>query len=105
MKKIILGMMLFVSSAQAIDPTLQYEHDWSHIGGAFMVQTVAYQTYRKGLKLNKGEALLFSLITTTMITTVYSLTNNVNPNDMGRTMGMNAIGAGLAAGISLTFDF
>jgi EamA domain-containing membrane protein RarD len=73
-----------------------------------MVQTASYGLFRKGLKMNKAESLAFSLATSLMVTTLYSLSNGSSqtPGSLGRTMQMNAIGMGLSAvTCGLVFDF
>jgi hypothetical protein len=105
MKKLILAMLLLSSISQAADPVLQYHRDWSHIGNSFAVQTVMYGVFRKGVGMNKWQATGFSLVSTLMITTLYSLNNNIHPDVMPRTVGMNAIGMALSAGTCIAFDF
>lgn len=108
----LLGFLvagLWSTSAKAEDYTLvsnsalQSQHDWDHIGMSFVVQTASYGFFRKALKMKKEEAILFSLVTSTMVTSIYSLQNN--SNTLGRDIGMNFLGAALSVGTCLVFDF
>jgi len=105
MKRLLLIAMLVASTAWSNDPVYQYHRNWSHIGNSFALQTVMYGVFRKGVGMNKWEATGFSLVSTLMLTTLYSLNNNVHPDNMGNTVLMNSIGMGLSAGTCLAFDF
>lgn len=88
-----------IVNTSALDVT----HTWDHIGTSFAIQTVSYGFFRKVAKMSRPQAILFSLTATMIGTSLYSVSNN-NPN-LGRDIGLNAIGAGLSVGTCLVFDF
>ena len=85
--------------------SVQSQHDWNHFGNAFVVQTISYGIYRKAIGMDKVPAFLFSLTTTFIFTTVYSLNNDIKPAQMPHEIAVNMLGAAASAGTCLVFDF
>lgn len=80
----------------------QYSHDWAHLGTSYMIQTASYGVIKQ-LGLNQQATLLASGILTFSGTLFYE-SLKPHPLDM-RTVGMNALGQGLAVGTVIMFDF
>lgn len=91
---------LFCSRVKADE--YQYSHDWAHFGTSYAVQMVSYGMVKQ-LGLGQTATLIGSSIITFSGTLVYE-SLKPHPLDM-RTIGMNAIGQGVAVGTVIMFDF
>ena len=74
----------------------------AHFGVSYAAQTFMYGFARKGLRLTKTEALIFSAFTVLVLTTAKEYTD---PFVDGRDIKHNAIGIATASATILMFDF
>ena len=111
MKKIIFFIMLIAAQGQASDYTLvrtdalESTRAWDHFGTSFAINTIMYGLAKKAFKMERRHAVLFSVMSTFMITTVYSLAGNNQAERVKQDLLYNAIGIGLSAGATFVFEF
>lgn len=75
----------------------------AHFGVSYALQTGMYGISKKALRLSKGEAIVFSLFATMLVTTAaeYMPGNKFDSKDILA----NGLGAGAATATILMFDF
>jgi hypothetical protein len=81
-------------------------HDWDHFGTSFAVQTVTYGLSKKAFRMSRTDALIFSFVATTMITTMYQIVAMPQNTAIdGHTLLMNTLGSAAAVGTCIAFEF
>ncbi len=94
---LIVALLLGVSTSRADTDKA------AHFGASYALQTGMYGLSKKAFRLSKGEALLFSIFATALITTSieYMPGNNFDSRDILA----NGLGIGAASATILMFDF
>jgi hypothetical protein len=77
----------------------------AHFGVSYAAQMVTYGLAKKALRLNRKQALIFSLFTTILVTTAAEYMGGPGSRVDGGDIKANILGAGAAAGTVLMFDF
>ena len=95
---IILGITLFCSGAFAVETDKA-----AHFGVSYALQTGMYGLSKKAFRLKQDEALVFSIVTTLLVTTAveYMPGNQFDSKDILA----NGLGIGAASATILMFDF
>lgn len=96
-KLVMVALLLGALTAQAETDKV------AHFGVSYALQTGMYGLSKKAFRLNKTEALIFSIFTTALITTAaeYMPGNKFDSRDILA----NGIGIGAASATILMFDF
>lgn len=98
MKALLIGMILLYSSALKANTDKA-----AHFGVSYAMQTAMYGFSRKGLRLNKNDAFLFSATTVLFTGLVWEF---ASPNKIdGGDIMHNIYGVGASIGTCLVFDF
>ncbi len=84
---------------------LNVTRNWDNLGKGFMLNTLTYGVMHKVYKLDRGEALLISTVTTIAVSTLLALSDSNMSTNKVQSLGMNAIGVALSAGCIFAFDF
>lgn len=102
MKKLvtILMLILFTSGAFAIETDKA-----AHFGLSYAMHTTTYGFARKAFRLEKKDALIFSLFSTVLLTTAAEYMGGPGSKVDGGDIKANVLGAGISAGTILMFDF
>ena len=100
MKRLVTGLLIFTlcSGAFAIE-----RDKAAHFGVSYALQTGMYGLSKKAFRLKRDEALVFSIVTTLLVTTAveYMPGNQFDSKDILA----NGLGIGAASATILMFDF
>lgn len=93
-------LILFTSGAFAVETDKA-----AHFGISYAMQTTTYGFARKAFRMEKTDALIFSLFSTVLLTTAAEYMGGPNSHFDGGDIQANILGAGVSAGTVLMFDF
>ena len=97
MKRLAILLMLFASLSKAETDKV------AHFGVSYALQTGMYGISKKALRLSKGEAIVFSLFATMLVTTAAEYMPGQKFD--GKDILANGLGATTATATILMFDF
>jgi len=97
---IMLGIITLCSGGFAVETDKA-----AHFGVSYALQTGMYGLSKKAFRLKRDEALVFSIVTTLLVTSAAEYMGGPNSKVDGKDILANGLGIGAASATILMFDF
>jgi hypothetical protein len=101
MKKLLLLIAIVLSAESGATETDKV----AHFGVSYALQTGMYGLSKKAFRLKRDEALVFSIVTTLLVTSAAEYMGGPNSKVDGKDILANGLGIGAASATILMFDF